>query len=506
MSVTVKANWIDCLRNEKSIEEFLTEMAEQQRCHRVEVIPDGERWRLDGCICGIKAAREEFIRRKKHLEAVSHPSIQSSNVQGVSESGAATHLIKDENIRRERKEDEKTEDDKVTTNSASLSPCTLSGVQQIQMATTQLQKNKLDHSSCEYKSISSRHSITSNDSAEFIRGISEEDRDRNFALKFVRNVKVDRPVFNFLRRKEIDEMKRISGRCTLFESYEDGRSHRLAIQAKPGEDIEAIVTDFEGLCLQVTEQVIPLPDEALVGDFEEKVKAKLDMKKVDLYFAKDANICQMFGRKKEIAELRRKLEDLFHANKAERSQPNRAPHVSHGGSGYYPPHSPAPGSNYVSSAPYKPSLFTICRDYQHHLQVQFNGKDQISLELIGGDMFEVCNYSDAAVTLIDHNLNPLGILANRIASNYYPGILNELHQLKFGLPFLHTGALVSTNTWGFPAAKVLLHVVPPTTFEFSLTDQRSKNALRSSFVNCIKYTNDVLKMNSLCLPAIGCSK
>lgn len=570
-SVRLREDWIERLRMKCDVDRLLTEVALQQKCHRVEVVFDGGIWHLVGCACGVNGAREELMQRKKTLDNQSteddtylengksskavdaavdddadrcdaeersnrdaawqsahgqgtamekkknspetNEAIQQGNCwsleqnpRGNSPSGKGS---KDRNngttkgpekeyagVRGHKQRDEvsKAKTDANKENSATAAACSSATA----WCTQKHNSTQLKQQENPPKASGGERGVNVTESSSDVQRTtnSDEQRDRICALRMLRNVAVDRQVYDFLFRKRRSELSAISRRCSVFEEFDDGGCLQIAIEQGPGHDLDSIVSDLEDLRLQVTEQVVPFPADVCFDALEDSIRATTCCTDtVDLYFNSDVKICQMVGSQKDIEKVKEEIDKLMDANKGERfnASPD-TPVKGHLNATPPPCHPPPP--------PAGSPVFTILSHDQCNMELLVNNtRDPIGLDLVCGDLIATCN-ADVLVTFVDHDLKPFGRLAKTIASQFHPSLIKELSSI--GITRLLTGHLVHTLAQGLGSVKHLIHVVPPTEYEFPLTNPYTPNALQSVFTNCICCSNDKLTANSLCIPAVGC--
>src|SRR6218665_1169417 len=149
------------------------------------------------------------------------------------------------------------------------------------------------------------------------------------------------------------------------------------------------------------------------------------------------------------------------------------------------------------------SVYTILN--QSHDSLLLSVLNTLTVEVKYGDLTNTIN-ADVVVSCINKQFDWDGPLSYEIMNVAGPGVQTELLTHKYRLSSLHTGSLVHTSAGSLRGAKAIIHVVRPQAHEFLLNDHKLMDAFRQVFSNCLSYTNDVLRLNSICLPPVGFGK
>lgn|SRR6218665_1212306 len=324
------------------------------------------------------------------------------------------------------------------------------------------------------------------------------EHERICELMILPSIDMDEDIFCYLVRHHNTELSRISDKFNVFEPYEVGQGQKLAIEVKPQYDTESIKEEFQQLYHQVIVDYLKIPEEVEVVSLKSLVETMAEFKDVELRFVSKERVCKIVGSFWKILRAKDDLLDVIKSNlpasqKGETSTDNVEI-------------TPAPLCTIpavINTNQARTSVFSILSQSHDSLMLSFS--NSLTIEVKYGDLTKMQGM-DVVVSYIDRKLDIDDPQSDEIMRAAGPNVKKELLSHKRRLSSLPVGCLVHTSAGNLRGVKAIIHVVHPQVHERPHRDQSWKDALRIVLDNCLRYTNEKLKLKSICLPPLDFSK
>src|SRR6218665_1977098 len=121
------------------------------------------------------------------------------------------------------------------------------------------------------------------------------EHDRIGALMILPSVDIDEDIFYYLFRCRNHELSRISGKCNVFEQYNNGLGPKLAIEVKPQHDTESVIAEFRQLYDQTIVDSVDIPEGVDIESLKSLIESMTKCKNVEVRFMSKDRICKVVG-------------------------------------------------------------------------------------------------------------------------------------------------------------------------------------------------------------------